>query len=1337
MTMPPEDLTDLRKELRDFNFAEAMILLGWSRPASKTTRSLEVNGETFSVRDLATLGGARILEVTGGADPTTLPDEATRKKVSDKALDIAREHVLVFMNADRTQSHWFWVKRELIDGKAKAQSRTHTYVRGQPDDLFISKLAGLFVDIGELDTSGNIAVTTVAQRLSQALDSEAVVKRFYNEFKDRRESFAEQIQGIDDERERAWYASVMLNRLMFVYFLQRKGFLSSPGLNEEQRRDYLATHLKLSQGRGKDMYYPEFLKALFFEAFAKPEADRDPNARSLTGQIPYLNGGLFLPHPIEERWPAIFIPDKAFDGILDLFGRYDWNLSDLDKHAGGLDPDVLGHIFEKYINQKGFGAYYTRPEITEYLCEQTVRRLVLEKINARKPAGTKPDTNLSDALTRADVNLTRQLLLTDLPSLSLLDPACGSGAFLVAALKTLLDVYTTLVGRIHSFNDQTLNDWLREKQGTHPNANYNLKKKIITENLYGVDLMPEAAEIAKLRLFLSLVSSAQTLDDLEPLPNIDFNLLTGNSLVGLLDVNEKAYNSSGSGKGQAVLLGVGAVSYSDIVKERQRKLGEYRNAAALGIKSLTRLRDEIQADKEKAYLTLNTLLHKTFHGLKIKYEQATWDAAKGKEGKPVKRDLTLKDIEALKPFHWAFEFAEVMGRGGFDAIIANPPWDAVKPNAKEFFETHSQLVSKKKMSIKDFEKEQGKLLADPVIRAEWLAYQSYFPHISSYYRAAPQFTQQSSTVNGKKTGSDLNLYKLFLEQCFRLLRLGGECGIVTPSGIYTDLGSKGLREMLFGQAKVTSLFGLSNEKFLFEEVHHSFKFTILTFEKGLCSTTFPAAFRINPREAISKDKLNDFLYNANQHIEISIELMRRLSPDSFSLMEFKGDLDIEIAEHMLKFPLLGEKLPDSWNVNFSRGFDMTNDSYLFKTSPSSTRLPLYEGKMIHQYQQNWGNPKYWIEENEGRRALLGKTSDGGQKLSYESFRLSIRGLARGTDSRTAIATIVSPYNFENYKLTNTNTNDDRYELFLLAMINSFSFDWMLRQKVNTDVTYIILSQIPVPRLTSADPEFLPIIQAAAKLVCTTSEFDELAVSAGLRGSIDGVIDEAARAALRAELDGRVAHLYGLSESEFTHILDTFPLVARPVKDAALQAYRDLTPPAGNRELLQLSQSRESATLEFKSSLRVPTNGDPATKENFATLEAVIVKEVAAFLNSKGGTLLIGLADNGTPLGLQPDYASSPKIANRDGFELHLRSLLSRDLGATVAASIEVSFGQLGGHDLCRVQVPAGNQEAYVQLTDKNSGQKHHALYIRSGNKAEEVPSGPELSKYTRGRWPTG
>ena len=970
MTMPPTDLLHLREDLRDFKFAEAMNLLGWNRPATRAAQHLEVGGEPFQLKELARLGGAIIFEVTGGHDPATLPDEVTRQKVSGKVQELAREHVLVFVDAGRSQSHWFWVKRELKEGAKtlRPQPRTHTYVRGQPDDLFISKLAGLFVDIGELDESGNIQITEVASRLSRALDSEVVVKKFYNEFKDKRLDFAGAIEGIADERERAWYASVMLNRLMFVYFLQRKGFLGGGSLNEQQRRDYLAAHLNLSRQRGENRYYPEFLKALFFEAFAKPEAERDPAARTLTGQIPYLNGGLFLPHPIEKRWPQAFIPDHAFDGILELFGRYDWNLSDLDKHAGGLDPDVLGHIFEKYINQKGFGAYYTRPEITEYLCEQTVRRLVLEKINARKRPGEKPDTNLSDALTRADAGLTRVLLMQELPSLSLLDPACGSGAFLVAALKTLLDVYTTLIGRIHSFNDPSLNEWLRERQGQHPNANYNLKKQIITQNLYGVDLMEEAAEIAKLRLFLSLVSSAQTLDDLEPLPNIDFNLLTGNSLVGLLDVDESKYDSARSGsKGQAVLLGVGAVSYRDIVEKRRRDLANYRASAQMKMENLTALRDQIQADKEKAYETLNALLHKDFHDMKIKYEQATWDAASGKPGKSTKRDLTLADIEALKPFHWAYEFAEVMERGGFDAIIANPPWDVWQTDEKEFFQQHEGSIQKNKIRIEDWKKQQAELMKDPVLRDAWLEYASRYPHTSAYFKNAPQFSNNQSFVNGRNVGSKINLYSYFLEQSFRLLKDGGECGIVIPSGIYTDLGAKGLREMLFEQTSVTGLFAFENgssQGVIFENVHRSFKFVVLSFRKGGHTAQFPAAFM---RHDV-KD-LQDFPGGVG--MDLSVEMVRRLSPDSLSVMEFKSELDAEIAEKMLKFPLLGEQLEGVWNLKLSSEFNMTTDAGLFKTSPGPGRLPLYEGKMIHQFRADFAAPRYWVDEQAGEKVFWG------------------------------------------------------------------------------------------------------------------------------------------------------------------------------------------------------------------------------------------------------------------------------------------------------------------------------------------------------------------------------
>ncbi|MFN4252353.1 Eco57I restriction-modification methylase domain-containing protein [Deinococcus sp.] len=837
------------------------------------------------------------------------------------------------------------------------------------------------------------------------------------------------------------------------------------------------------------------------------------------------------------------------------------------------------------VNQKGFGAYYTRPEITEYLCEQTVRKLVLDKIKAYRPLETHLHHNLSDALTSADRDLVRHLLTADdgLKQISLLDPACGSGAFLVAALKTMLDIYTVLMGRIHALHDPTLLDWEARLRGTHASYHYNLKKQIITDNLYGVDLMPEAAEIAKLRLFLSLVSSANTLDDLEPLPNIDFNILTGNSLIGLLEVSESEYQSqraaataTARAKERAQTLGVGnrptakivgqpsmfeeaEKTYKQIVAEYQRDVENYRHVAGLGITDLSALRKQIEDRKAAAYKDLNPMLHKQFHDLGIKYEEVTWDAAKGKEGKTKKRALTLDDITALKPFHWAFEFAEVMARGGFDAVIANPPWDVVKPNGKEFLQSFAPTISKNNMSIKDFEKEKGKLLADPAILTEWLVYQSSFPYVSAYYRAAPQFAHQSSTVNGKKTGSDLNLYKLFLEQSYRLLRDGGECGIVIPSGVYTDLGAKGLREMLFEKTAVTSLFGLSNEKYLFEEVHHGFKFAILTFEKVNRVQKFPAAFRINPREAISKEKLRDFLHDPNQHVSISLELVRRLSPDSLSVMEFKSELDAHIAEKMLRFPLLGEQVDGVWNLKLSTEFHMTNDSHLFHTQPAPGRLPLYEGKMIHQFRSDFAAPRYWVDEQAGRKNILGRRTDDGGVLGYQRVRFAMRRIASSTNERSLIASLLPAGNFASESFHMGEGLEERESLILLACMNSLVLDYFLRQKVSSNINMFYVYQLPVPRLTSAEPSFQPIVAAAAKLICTTPEFDDLAKAAGLQGHTDGVTDDAGRAALRAELDARVAHLYGLSESEFTHILGTFPLVDQSVKDAALAEFRRLAP----------------------------------------------------------------------------------------------------------------------------------------------------------------------------------
>ncbi len=1350
LTLSVEELKHLRGHLRDFDFAGVMNVLGWNRAGGP--QRVQVGDETLTLKPIAQLGGVQVMEVTGGHDPTTLPLEAVRRRVSDEVLKIAREHVLIFVDQGRTRSHWYWVKRELdADGGRRTQPRTHTFVKGQPDDLFVSRLAGLFVDIAELNAEGDLSVTEAAQRLSSALDTEGVVRRFYDNFKAVREDFAGQIEGISDPRDRAWYASVTLNRLMFVYFLQGKGFLGrTPGRDGD--RQYLQTHMTASKKRGPDRYYSEFLAALFFEAFALPEGQRTAATNDLVGQIPYLNGGLFLPHGIELN-PAysIRIPDRAFDVVLRLFGDFTWNLSDQDKHAGGLDPDVLGHIFEKYINQKGFGAYYTRPEITEYLCEQTVRKLVLDKIAARRPEARQHE-NLNDAIASADVGLVRSLLTAEdgLKALSLLDPACGSGAFLVAALKTLLEIYTALMGHIDRFNDPTLNDWRAALRGRHENASYNLKKKIITENLYGVDLMPEAAEIAKLRLFLALVSSAHTLDDLEPLPNIDFNILSGNSLVGLLEVDAAAYDAQrGRGKGadQPMLLGVGSVTYADIVRERQALLRSYRHASALGITDLTGVREQIQTQKQRAYAVLDELLHKQFHDLGIRYEEATWDEKAGKEGKPRKRPLTLKDITDLKPFHWAFEFAEVMERGGFDAVIANPPWDTVKPNGKEFLQSYSPTVSKNKMSIKDFEKERGKLLTDPAVRAEWLAYQSGFPHINAYFRRAPQFAHQISVVDGKTAGTDLNLYKLFLEQGYRLLRGGGECGIVIPSGVYTDLGAKGLREMLFEGTEVTGLFCFENRRMIFDNVDSRFKFVVLTFRKGGHTTSFPAAFM---RHDV-KD-LEDF--PGALGLNISVDTVRRLSPDSLSVMEFKSDLDATIAEKMLRFPLLGEQLEGVWNLNLRRELHMTDDSHLFRTEPGPGRLPLYEGKMIHQFRHDWGGPKYWLEESEARKELLAgrvkniereakrqevrvKLDTSAIRLDYESYRIAFRDVARNTDLRTFIATILQPNVFcphtmsleavytdivENGSITyNIQALSSAERLFATALFNSFLLDSLIRQRVTAHVSFFFVYGLPVPRLTSSDPAFAPIVTAAARLICTTPEFDELSRAAGLRGHEDGVTDEAGRARLRAELDGLVAHLYGLTEPEFMHILGTFPLVAQEVKDAALQAFRDLAPPEGDPELVKLVAGGESATLEFKQTFSWDVRDNKAADY----IKNAVFKTVVAFANAEGGTLLIGVTDEGRGVGLGPDFNLRPKAErSRDKFELYLRQQLRGAITPDVGTRIRISFPVLDGHEICRVDVQPANEPIHL-------GQD---FYARVGNESRKL-QGAELTRYVREGWP--
>src|ERR1017187_9007253 len=306
------------------------------------------------------------------------------------------------------------------------------------------------------------------------------------------------------------------------------------------------------------------------------------------------------------------------------------------------------------------------------------------------------------------------------------------------------------------------------------------------------------------------------------------------------------------------------------------------------------------------------------------------------------------------------------------------------------------------MPIHNFEAEQSKLLKNAAIREAWIAYLAGYPHQAAYFRWATSFKNQTSVVNGKKVGSDTNSYKLFAEQSHNLLRDGGRCGIITPGGTYADLGAKRLRAVLLFECKVDSLFGLTNERYIFEGVEHRPNFCTLVFEKSGSTESFRAAFRINPREAISRDELDEFLNSGKADLRLTTDLIRRLSPDSLSIMEFKNEADVRIAEKMLRFPFLGEQVPGNWNVHLTNELHMTGDSDLYQIKPGKGCLPLFEGKMINQFTAAFAEPRYWVAVKAGRRRVLGKAEDRGQKLESDCYRLCFRDVASNTNERTML-----------------------------------------------------------------------------------------------------------------------------------------------------------------------------------------------------------------------------------------------------------------------------------------------------------------------------------------------
>lgn len=745
--------------------------LGWDRADGAAKTLVELDGRSIVLEPIVQKLGVPLFihHTLAGASFPSYPE---RRRIEAALAKRQAEHLLVFIDDATKAQVWQWVKRE--PGRP-AQIREHSWHPGLANvEGLRQKLSRLLFTFEEQE-AGTLSVVEVTGRLQRAFDADRITRRFYDDFQKQHDALLKFLAGIPDKNFQRWYASVMLNRLMFIYFVQKKGFL-------DQNDNYLRSKLAESKTRfGTDAFYAKFLCPLFFDGFARPKAARTAAMNDLLGVVPYLDGGLFQKHQIEETYgKKIEVPDRAFAGLFAFFEQWSWHLDEVggrealrtlsvkektERLEREINPDVLGYIFEKYVNQRQMGAYYTKEDITEYICANTILPRLLDMVKegaksafegegsvwrlladdpdryiwppvrhgidqnlpedivagiadpeGRAPwdrpadrryalpmetwrehldrrehgkllrerlqagAVTTPDTlvtlNLNirqfvqDAIQQADETQLRSWW-DALTRLTVLDPACGSGAFLFAALNILEPLYEAALDAMQAIMDDAERiqavtgrpvgwsryQWMRdlvEDINRHPSRAYFILKNIALNNLYGVDIMEEAAEICKLRLFLKLVAQLDNVDQIEPLPDLDFNIRAGNSLVGF---------SSEAELDAAVKSRLDFDDAGTLIKAEAQKADE-------AFRSFRSLQVVANADAQRLSEAKTTL------------RQALIDVARHANswlvrqyGKDPTKTKELADwIKLNEPFNWFTEFFGVIKQGGFDVVVGNPPF---------------------------------------------------------------------------------------------------------------------------------------------------------------------------------------------------------------------------------------------------------------------------------------------------------------------------------------------------------------------------------------------------------------------------------------------------------------------------------------------------------------------------------------------------------------------------------------------------------------------------------------------------------------------------------------
>ncbi len=528
------------------------------------------------------------------------------------------------------------------------------------------------------------------------------------------------------------------------------------------------------------------------------------------------------------------------------------------------------------------------------------------------------------------------------------------------------------------------------------------------------------------------------------------------------------------------------------------------------------------------------------------------------------RTVVRKLADQERFFHWELEFPDVFHHteSGFDALIGNPPWEIQKPNSKEFFSNVDPLY-KTYGKQEALAKQVRYFESQEVVERNWIEYCARLKAMSNWTKhVAFPFGDPSKEEGGsfsfsrsKKANTqlhlswrlrrrarrgyadprhpfrhqgsaDINTYKMFLEGFHALLRPSGRMGLLIPSGLYSDKGTSALRRLLLEHCHWSHLYAFQNERFVFQDIHHSFKIVALCIEKGGETRTLRTRFRLGPGDSPELHEIEEDLLADERFLPLPVSSIRRFSPDTGALLEVRSERDLEILEKIYtNGVLLGDQSPEGWSIRYATEFHMTNASHLFPPRPKweakgyrpdayghwlkgawrpyngptsilkrprglvlsadgreavfehaieGVALPLYQGVMVQQFDFA---PKRWIsgtgvraiwqivdwnKKTIGPQFLMSLNDYLMQEKAVRGVKPAIRRVARSTDERTIICSIVNDAPCGD-KAAIFAPRGPLEVLLLTGLVNSLVFDWIARTRVaGTQVDYHLMAELPTP-----------------------------------------------------------------------------------------------------------------------------------------------------------------------------------------------------------------------------------------------------------------------------------